>query len=852
MVEDAKKSLILIDGSSYLYRAFHALPPLTNSKGQPTGAIYGFISMLRKLLADFTPEYIAIVFDSKEKNFRHELYETYKANRPKMPDELAAQIEPLHEVIKTMGLPLIVINGVEADDVIGTLAVAARQHDFNVLIATGDKDMAQLVDANIKLINTMNGEVLDAYAVKAKFGINPEKIIDYLALVGDSSDNVPGVPGIGPKTAVKLLEEFGSLEEIIRHIAAVPGKVGASLKACLEQLPLAKSLVTLKLDVSLDFTPQELKPGIVNNEKLRELFVQLEFKKWAQGIQVDKSELHHTVLNEQALDELLAKLAAAAEFALSVHTASHNLCQAELVGLSFSVQAGESFYLPVDQDHLVLVKLKPILENQHKIKIIHDIKFLSEILHKYGIKLAGTKFDVMLESYVYSNSTNRHDLATLAVNYLDFTVNDPADIIFQLHAKLWPLLAADQELVKVFTNIEMPLAEVLARMEECGVYIDSDLLGQQNEALNLRINQLEQKAYDLAGEVFNLNSPKQLQEILFDKLKIPSVKKTPGGQNSTAEEVLQVLAQNYQLPRIILEHRSLSKLKSTYTEKLPLLVCPQTQRIHTSYNQAVTATGRLSSTNPNLQNIPIRTEDGRKVRQAFVAPAGRKIVTADYSQIELRVMAHMAQDDTLIRAFNSGEDIHYATAVEVFKTIPDGLAAEYRRRAKTINFGLIYGMSAFGLAQNLNISVTEAQNYIDVYFQRYPGVKRYMQDVVLQAREKGYVSTLLGRRIYVPDINSTNLGRRNAAERAAINAPIQGTAADIIKVAMINLDRWLQTTSYDIKMTMQVHDELVFEVAEQEVAVVIPAIKNHMVQAVNLNVPLVLDVGIGDNWDEAH
>jgi DNA polymerase I len=896
MEENAKKPLILIDGSSYLYRAFHALPPLLSSKGEPTGAIYGVVNMLRKLIADFAPSHIAIIFDSKKKSFRHEIYQAYKANRPKMPDDLIAQVEPLHEIIRAMGLPIVVIDGVEADDVIGTLAAAAERQNFDTLIITGDKDMAQIVDNHIKLLNTMTMEALDAKAVQNKFGVPPERITDYLALVGDASDNVPGVPGVGPKTAAKWLEQYGSLEQIINHAAEISGKVGENLRQSLEQLPLAKKLVTLKIDVALDFAPDDLNPMPPDAEKLIELFTRFEFKKWLQDLSSQKktpnpnNENYQIILTASDFEILREKLIAASWFAVDTETTSLDTFQAKLVGLSFSTKPGEGVYIPLAHDYLgapeqlaldfVLQQLKPLLEDPNKIKLGQNIKYDMEVLLNYGIKLQGANFDTMLESYVLNSSSNKHDLDTLAVKYLGISTTtfasiakvgkqqltfnqialetagpyaaEDAEIVVQLHEKLFPQLTADPGLTKVFTEIDMPLVKVLTRMERIGVYLDSQLLNRQSQEITLRIKELENEAYNLAGGEFNLSSPKQVQEILFTKLKIPSSKKTPGGQQSTAEEVLQVLALNYPLPKIILEHRSLSKLKSTYLDKLPLQVNPKTNRVHTSYNQAVTTTGRLSSTNPNLQNIPIRTEEGRKIRQAFIAPPGKKIIAADYSQIELRVMAHMAQDSILINAFNSGEDIHQATAAEVFNINSEEVTADYRRRAKTINFGLIYGMSAFGLAQALEISVSEAQAYIELYFKRYPGVKNYMQETSSLAKRNGYVTTLFGRRIYVTDIMSNNPGRKNAAERAAINAPIQGTAADIIKLAMIKIDNWLETASLDIKMIMQVHDELVFEVAEQDAAYAVSEITAHMTQGLQLSVPLVVDIGVGNNWDEAH
>lgn len=892
----AAKPLILIDGSSYLHRAFHALPELATASGQPTGAIYGVINMLKKLIAEYKPEYIAVVFDAKGKNFRHELYPEYKATRPPMAEELKVQIKPLHEIIEAMGLKLLMIEGVEADDVIGTLAKEASKHQMAVVISTGDKDFAQIVNHNITLVNTMTDTKLDSAGVEKKFGVKPQQIVDYLALVGDASDNVKGVSMVGPKTAVKWLNEYGSLENLVKHADAIKGKVGENLRASLEQLPLATKLVTIKDDVSLPFKPHDLVCQAPDNKKLAELFTQLEFKTWLHNLTPNAmiAENHpsnyRVIFTEKDFAELLAELNNAPAFALDTETTSLDVMIAEIVGISFATKKGEGIYIPLGHDYAgapqqlkrthVLAQLKPLLENPALIKLGQNLKYDKNVLANYGINLQGIKFDTMLESYVLNNANNRHDKETLALKYLSKKVTtfeevagsgakhipfnqvaiesaapyaaSDADIVLQLHEVLWKELAGIPPLVQVFATIEMPLLSILARMERGGVCIDVPLLQKQSAELAARLTQLEQEVYTLAGQVFNLNSPLQLQEILFTKLNLPALQKTPKGQPSTAEPVLQELALEYPLPKLILEYRSLSKLKSTYADALPAAINPGTQRVHTSYNQAVTATGRLSSTNPNLQNIPIRTPEGRRIRQAFIAPHGYKIVTADYSQIELRIMAHLSQDAGLLQAFAEGDDVHKSTAAEIFGVALNEVTNEQRQRAKTINFGLIYGMSAFGLAKRLGLSRPTAQNFVDLYFARYPKVKRYMEEACVKAREQGFVETLFGRRIYLPNIRAKNFQLKAAAERAAINGPMQGSAADIIKLAMINVDHWLQHTKCDSKMIMQVHDELVFEIANSAVDCAISAIKSQMESAAQLSVPLIVHVGAGDNWDAAH
>jgi len=899
--DETQKPLILVDGSSYLFRAYHAMPNLTNSAGEPTGAVYGVINMLRKLLKDYDPERIAVVFDAKGPTFRNEMYAEYKANRPPMPEELAAQIPAIHAIIEAMGLPLLVVEGVEADDVIGTLARQAVEQGVPVVISTGDKDMAQLVNDHVTLVNTMTDTVSDRETVIEKFGVPPERITDYLALIGDTVDNVPGVPKVGPKTAAKWLQQYGSLENLIRHADAIKGKVGENLRASLAQLPLSQELVTIRTDVPLEVSIDDLRRRAPDRDRLIDLFRRYEFKSWLAELLDEQdgdgeaaeamAEARYVAIRDaQELDAWLARLQAAELFAFDLETTSLDYMEAEIVGCSFAVEAGEAAYVPLahayegvpdqlDRD-TVLEKLRPLLEDPEQAKLGQHLKYDMNVLAGYGIELRGIAYDTMLESYVLDPSGSRHDMDTLALKYLGYkTVHyediagkgakqksfdqididaaapyaaEDADITLRLHQTLWPRLQAIPSLEKVFREIEMPLVPVLSRMERRGVLLDVKLLEEQSKAFAKRLKELEEEAWTLAGEEFNLGSPKQLQAILFEKLGLPVRARTPKGQPSTAESVLQELAQDYELPRLILEHRSLSKLKSTYTDKLPQQVNPRTGRVHTSYHQAVTATGRLSSSDPNLQNIPVRTEEGRRIRRAFIAPAGYRLLAADYSQIELRIMAHLSGDEGLLRAFAAGQDIHRATAAEVFGVPPEQVTADMRRSAKAINFGLIYGMSAFGLARQLDVDRTTAQQYIDRYFARYPGVKAFMERTREQAREQGYVETVFGRRLYIQDIKSANAARRQYAERTAINAPMQGTAADIIKRAMIALDQLIESEGLDVNMIMQVHDELVFEVAEDLVTDVEKRIREVMVQAANLRVPLEVDIGVGDNWDEAH
>jgi len=900
MTNKATKPLVLVDGSSYLFRAFHAMPNLSNSQGEPTGAIYGVVNMIRRLLADYEPEHIAVVFDAKGKTFRNDLYAEYKAHRPPMPQELAQQIEAVHEIIKAMGLPLLCVPGVEADDVIGTLAQQATEQGIDTIISTGDKDMAQLVNQHVMLIDTMKDVVSDEQGVMERFEVTPAQIIDYLALIGDKVDNVPGVPKVGPKTAVKWLQEYGSLDEIIAHAGEIKGKVGESLRDSLEQLPLSKELVTIKKDVELDVSPVTINRQPTDTEALRELYSRFEFKTWLAQILGNEGEQqaekavsearYETVLTQKAFDNWLNKLKQAELFAFDLETTSLDYMQAEIVGCSFAVKSGEAAYVPLAHDYEgapaqlsrveVLAQLKPLLEDAQQAKLGQNLKYDMSVLARYDIHMQGIAFDTMLESYVLDSTASRHDMDTLALKHLShktityediagkgakqLTFNEididkaatyaaeDADITFQLHETLWPRLQQTPSLEVVFRDIEMPLVPVLSRIERRGVLLDVEMLKQQSREFEKRLLELEREAHKEAGEVFNLGSPKQLQAILFDKLGLPVISKTPKGQPSTAESVLQELAHDYALPELILEHRSLSKLKSTYTDKLPQQIDPQTGRVHTSYHQAVAATGRLSSSDPNLQNIPVRNEAGRRIRQAFIAAPGHKLLAADYSQIELRIMAHLSRDEGLLKAFAAGEDIHRATAAEVFGVEPDKVSNEQRRSAKAINFGLIYGMSAFGLARQLDIERGMAQRYIDLYFARYPGVKAYMDETRERAREQGYVETVFGRRLYLPEIKASNMARRQYAERTAINAPMQGTAADIIKRAMIELDGVIEKSKLDIHMIMQVHDELVFEVAETILEKASDIITNSMVSAASLAVPLLVDVGIGNNWDEAH
>jgi DNA polymerase I len=897
-----KRPFVLVDGSSYLYRAFHAMPALSNSRGEPTGAIYGVINMLRRLLADYTPEFMAVVFDAKGKTFRDDLYPEYKAHRPPMPPELAAQIEPIHAVIAALGLPVLQVDGVEADDVIGTLASAAAAQGRETVISTGDKDMAQLVNAHVRLVDTMKDAVYDRDGVAAKFGVPPERIVDYLALVGDTSDNIPGVPGVGPKTATKWLQQYGTLDEVMAHAADVPGKAGDSLRASLTHLPLAHALATIKRDVKLSCAPQDLRLKPADAAALRELYARYEFKSWlaelgganapvaATAAGAAAPGVYEMITDMGALDGWVARLRAAGLFAFDTETTSLDPRLAEVVGVSFSDRAGTGAYVPLAHTYpgapaqleraTVLACLKPLLEDAALPKIGQNFKYDLAVLANYDVALRGMRYDTMLESYVLDSTASRHDMDSLALKYLGYKtilyedvagkgknqINfsevpieqaaqyaaEDADITLRLHDHLWPRLQETPSLVKLFEDIEMPLVPVLARMERNGVRIDVAMLRQQSGELARRLLEIEQQAHVVAGQPFNLSSPKQIQEVLYGAHQLPVLRKTPTGQPSTAEDVLQELALDYELPRLILEFRSLAKLKSTYTDKLPEMINQRTGRVHTSYQQAVAATGRLSSTDPNLQNIPVRTAEGRRIRQAFIAAPGYKIISADYSQIELRIMAHLSGDTGLIRAFGENKDIHRATAAEVFGVAPELVTDDMRRAAKAINFGLIYGMSAFGLAKQLHIDRVAAQQYVERYFARYPGVREFMDRTRELARRQGYVETLFGRRLHAPEIAASNMARRQAAERAAINAPMQGTAADLIKLAMIAVDRWIGESGADVRMIMQVHDELVFEVADVDVERATEAIRRAMCDVATLSVSLVVDVGIGENWDVAH
>ena len=906
-----KAPLILVDGSSYLYRAYHALPPLTNKAGQPTGAIKGVLSMLRSLRQAYPDSLTVVVFDAKGKTFRDDLYPEYKAHRPPMPDDLRSQIEPLHQAIRALGYPLLAISGVEADDVIGTLATQAWQLQQPTVISTGDKDMAQLVNEHVTLVNTMTDTTMDIEGVKEKFGVAPERIIDYLALMGDKVDNVPGVPSVGPKTAVKWLSEFGSLEQIVAQADSIKGKVGEKLREFADQLPLSKQLVTIRCDVELPQPLTELVMLEPEVELLKSMYAELEFRGWQKELEQGKAIAlpesavdspatampsfpaevqYHTVLDETTLDSWLTRLAAAEVFAFDTETTSLNYMEAELVGLSFAITPGEAAYVPLAHDylgapdqldrHTVLARLKPLLEDASKAKVGQHLKYDMSVLDRYGIALCGIVDDTMLASYVLNSTATRHNMDELASFYLEYqttsfediagkgvkqlTFNqiemekaapyacEDADITLRLHQVLQSKLAGVPALKTLLTELELPLAPILSVIERTGALVDEKRLHQQSEQLAKRLQELEREAHDMAGEPFNLGSTKQLGEILYGRMNLPVLKKTPKGQPSTAEEVLVELALDYPLPKLILEHRSLSKLKSTYTDKLPEMINPRTGRVHTSYHQAVTATGRLSSSDPNLQNIPIRSEEGRRIRQAFVAPQGYKLMAADYSQIELRIMAHLSDDAGLLAAFAHGDDIHKATAAEVFGVGLEQVSADQRRSAKAINFGLIYGMSAFGLAKQLGIGRNDAQLYIDRYFARYPGVKDYMNRTRSEAAERGYVETLFGRRLYLPEIKSSNAMRRQGAERTAINAPMQGTAADIIKRAMLQVNAWLQASGLDARIIMQVHDELVLEVREEQVDAVKAGLQQAMSAAAELKVPLLVEVGVGDNWDEAH
>ncbi|MCY4286222.1 MAG: DNA polymerase I [Thiotrichales bacterium] len=893
------RRLVLVDGSSYLYRAFHAMPSLTNSKGQPTGAAYGMTNMLKRLEAEVQPELAAVIFDAKGKTFRDDLYPEYKANRPPMPTELRSQIESIHAIVGALGFPVLVEAGVEADDVIGTLAEQAGTAGLEVLVCTGDKDMAQLVGDRVTMVNTMDDPVLDAAGVASKFGVPPESIVDYLALVGDTVDNVPGVPKVGPKTASKWLAQYGTLENLVAHAGEIKGKVGESLRASLGQIPLSKELVTIRRDVPLKVGPLDLELVEPDVEALKTLYGELEFRTWL-GELLDAggdapaeapAAEYETVLDEAALDAWIERLGAADAIAFDTETTSLDYMQADLVGVSFAVEPGHAAYVPFGHDYpgapaqlapeVVLGKLRPILESERPAKIGQNLKYDMSVLARAGIRLAGVAFDTMLESYVLDSTATRHDMDSLALKYLGHrTIHyediagkgakqlsfnripvedagpyaaEDADVTLRLHRVLRPRLEGHAPLKRLCDTMEIPLVPVLSRMERNGVRIDVRRLKQQSAELADRMRALEASAHESAGGPFNLGSAKQIRAILFDKLGLPVLAKTPKGQPSTAESVLQELAFDHALPKLILEHRAVTKLKSTYTDALPDCVNPATGRVHTSYHQAVAATGRLSSSEPNLQNIPVRTHEGRRVRQAFVADPGFRMVAADYSQIELRIMAHLSGDRGLLDAFASGADIHRATAAEVFAGGADGAVTdEQRRRAKAINFGLIYGMSAFGLARQLGIERGEAQRYVDLYFSRYPGVKAFMDATRESARDQGYVQTVFGRRLYLPEIKSSNIHRRQYAERTAINAPMQGTAADIIKRAMLSLDAWIAESGAPVRMIMQVHDELVFEVANDAVGDVTPIIRERMSAAADLSVPLMVDIGTGDHWDEAH
>ncbi|MFG0773393.1 DNA polymerase I [Vibrio plantisponsor] len=924
--------LILIDGSSYLYRAFHAYPGTMSNGDIPTNAVYGVVNMVRSMMRQFASDRIAVIFDAKGKTFRDDMFPEYKAHRPPMPDDLRCQIEPIHNIIRAMGLPLLSVEGVEADDVIGTLAYQASQAGMPVLISTGDKDMAQLVDDNVTLINTMTNVVMDREGVIEKFGIPPELIIDYLALMGDKVDNIPGVPGVGDKTATALLQGIGGLDALYENLDKIADLGFRGSKTMAQKLEdnrknayMSYKLATIKLDVELENTPESLHKQTPDRDALIELYGKMAFKSWlselleggtgvveavekssdtastgsvaasapqadTSAVKIDRSQ-YQTILDQETFKAWLDKLQTAELFAFDTETDSLDYMVANLVGVSFAVAEGEAAYVPVAHDYLdapeqlsrewVLEQLKPILEDESKHKVGQNLKYDASVLARYGIEMRGIAHDTMLASYVYNSVGGKHDMDSLALRFMQhscisfeqvagkgknqLTFNqidleqaapyaaEDADVTLCLHNRLWPLIEQDEKLLSIYRDIEMPLVPVISRIERTGVLINDMLLGTQSQEIALRLDELEKKAFEIAGQEFNLSSPKQLQTILFDQMKLPVVKKTPSGTPSTNEEVLQELALDYPLPAVILEYRGLAKLKSTYTDKLPKMINPTTGRVHTSYHQAVTATGRLSSTDPNLQNIPIRNEEGRRIRQAFIAPHGWKIMAVDYSQIELRIMAHLSGDKALLEAFQQGKDIHAATAAEILGVSIDQVSSEQRRRAKAVNFGLIYGMSAFGLAKQLGIPRGEAQTYMDRYFERYPGVMQYMEDTRSAASEQGYVETIFGRRLHLPEIKSRNGMRRKAAERAAINAPMQGTAADIIKKAMLLVDEWIrQEGDGRVKLLMQVHDELVFEVEESALSEIESKVRQLMESAAELKVPLVAEAGHGDNWDQAH
>ena len=894
-MSEEKDPIILVDGSSYLYRAYHALPPLTTSKNQPTGAIKGVISMIKRVLIDHPDSPLAVVFDAKGKTFRHDMYSEYKANRPPMPEDLVQQIEPIHRIISLMGIKLIMISGVEADDVIGTLAEQARQKRLNTVISTGDKDMTQLVCDNVSVVNTMSGELLDENGVMKKFGVGPELITDYLALIGDKSDNVPGVDKVGPKTAVKWLNEYKNIEGIKKNAESIGGKVGENLRSSIETLDLAHELVKIKIDVPLEIGIEDLAVSEPDVEQLSEVYKELEFNSWLQEAPANKtvkSEINSSyvcISTEKSLKELIKKASKAKTIAVDTETTGLDYMDTELVGISLSYQAGEAYYIPLKHDddsvdqldlNIVLKELRPLLEDSSNKIIGQNIKFDRNVLAKYGVDIASIKNDTMMMSYVLDASATRHNLDALSSYYLNYKTStfedvagkgvkqitfdkvpieaatnyaaEDADITLRLYEELNPKLEGEDSLNKLNDEIEIPLIEVLSEMEQNGAILNSKILNSQSKDLESRIKKLEGKAYQLAGEEFNLGSTKQLREIFFEKLKYRIIKKTPGGQPSTDEKVLAELAEEYELPKVLLEHRTLSKLKSTYTDKLPNQVSQSTGKVHTSFHQAVTTTGRLSSSDPNLQNIPIRTEDGRRIRQAFEPSKGNKFISADYSQIELRVMAHMSKDAGLLQAFQEGEDVHSKTASEVFDVGIKDVTSDLRRNAKAINFGLIYGISAFGLGKQLGISRNLAAEYMAMYFEKYPDVKKYMELTKEFASQNGYVETLFGRRLYLRDINATNAMRRQASERAAINAPVQGTAADIMKIAMINMHKAIKKEKSEAKLILQVHDELILDTPKDEIDKIVSLITDSMMGAANLDVPLEIDIGIGDNWDQAH
>lgn len=894
MSED-KDPIILVDGSSYLYRAYHALPPLTTSKNQPTGAIKGVVSMIKKILIDHPDSPLAVVFDAKGKTFRHDMYSEYKANRPPMPEDLVQQIDPIHRIISLMGIKLIMISGVEADDVIGTLAEQARQKKLNTVISTGDKDMTQLVCENVSVVNTMSGELLDEGGVLKKFGVGPELITDYLALIGDKSDNVPGVDKVGPKTAVKWLNEYQNIEGIKNNAESIGGKVGENLRASLETLDLAHELVKIKVDVPLEVGIEDLSVTEPNSEELSKLYEELEFNSWLQEApkkstaRPEMNSSYVCISSKENLKQVVKDASKSKVIALDTETTGLDYMDADLVGISLSFKAGEAFYIPLQhQDDsikqldldVVLTELKPLLEDSTNKIIGQNIKFDRNVLAKYGVNISSIKNDTMMMSYVLDASATRHNLDALSSYYLNYKTStfeevagkgvkqvtfdqvpieaatnyaaEDADITLRLYEELYPKLENEKSLKKLNEEIEIPLIEVLSDMEQNGAILNSKILNSQSKDLTNRIKKLEKKAYDIAGEEFNLGSTKQLREIFFEKLNYRIIKKTPGGQPSTDEKVLAELAEEYELPKVLLEHRTLSKLKSTYTDKLPDQISPSTGKVHTSFHQAVTTTGRLSSSDPNLQNIPIRTEDGRRIRQAFEPSVDHNFISADYSQIELRVMAHMSKDSGLLTAFQEGEDVHSKTASEVFAVELEEVTADMRRNAKAINFGLIYGISAFGLGKQLGISRNLAAEYMAMYFEKYPGVKEYMESTKELASQNGYVETLFGRRLYLRDINASNAMRRQASERAAINAPVQGTAADIMKVAMIKMHKSIKKEGVEAKLILQVHDELILDTPKKEIDTVVGLVTDSMMGAANLDVPLEIDIGIGDNWDQAH